>query len=339
MHTLTGNDAATLILSVRQHGAGAGDGGVGLLADLGDLGVSAVADVPGAGVGGVGVGAGLVSGLQRGLGVLPGGVHRRGGGLSGLGACSGLGEGDSGFGLGLAAGGVSGGQRCGDLAGPAAASWAAAAAARPQAWVSSSCRPRSGPSYVAGRRASPAALRRRLRRSGCRCATCVSTPGCRTGGVRHARWRRAARCRVRAACSGAGQPPARAAPRSTGPGSRAWPDVWSVMAEAFLFFFSARERERTKKIRGNGACGRRGRSGGVLSGGLREGRDSSGPVAGAARRAALTTGHSGGVVAARHDMQPDPGRGGVLGRIRANRPPPPAVTARRLSPEPSRWRS
>src|SRR5215469_4316036 len=65
--------------------AGGGDGGVGLLADFGDLGVGVSADGLGAGVGGLSVGAGLVGGFQRGLGVVPGGVHRRGGCRSGLG--------------------------------------------------------------------------------------------------------------------------------------------------------------------------------------------------------------------------------------------------------------
>ena len=69
-----------------------------------------------AGVGGVRVGAGLVSSFKRGLGVVPGGVHRRGGGLFGLDGSGGLGEGDGGLGLSLAAGGVSGGQRGGDPA-------------------------------------------------------------------------------------------------------------------------------------------------------------------------------------------------------------------------------
>ena len=85
--------------------------------DLGDQGVCLVTDGPGAGVGGVCVGAGAVSGLQRGPGIVPGGVHRRGGGLGGLDGPGGLGAGHGGFGLGLAAGGVRGGQRRGDPAG------------------------------------------------------------------------------------------------------------------------------------------------------------------------------------------------------------------------------
>ncbi len=95
-------------------GAGTGDGGVGSLADLGGLSVSAFAGGLRAGVG---VGAGLVGGLQRGLRVVPGGVHRRGGCRGGLGGLVGPGEGDSGFGLGLAAASVSSGQRRGDPAG------------------------------------------------------------------------------------------------------------------------------------------------------------------------------------------------------------------------------
>src|SRR5216683_114436 len=61
----------------------------GVPADLGDLGVCLVADGLCAGLGGVRVGAGGVGGLQRGLGVVPGGVHRGGGGA---GQFSGLGE-------------------------------------------------------------------------------------------------------------------------------------------------------------------------------------------------------------------------------------------------------
>ncbi len=48
---------------------------------------------------------------------MPGGVHRRGGGLPGLVGSGGAGQGDGGFGLGLAAGGIGCGQRCGDPAG------------------------------------------------------------------------------------------------------------------------------------------------------------------------------------------------------------------------------
>ena len=105
---------------VRMRGAGAvagrGDGCVGLPADLGDLGVCLVADGLRAGVGGVRVGAGGVGSFQRGLGVVPGGAGRCGGGLLGLDSPGGLGEGDSGLGLGLAAGGVGCGQRGGDPA-------------------------------------------------------------------------------------------------------------------------------------------------------------------------------------------------------------------------------
>ena len=104
-------------------GAGAGFGlpgqadlGVSVPADLGDLDAGVVADGLRACVGGVCVGAGLVSGLERGLGVVPGGVHRRGGGLFGLDGPGGLCEGHGGLGLGLAAGGVGCGQRGGDPA-------------------------------------------------------------------------------------------------------------------------------------------------------------------------------------------------------------------------------
>ena len=96
--------------------AGGGQGGVGLPADLGDLGVCLVADGLRADISGVGVGAGSVGGFQRGLGVVPGGVHCRGGGLPGLDGPGGLGEGHGGFGLGLAAGSVGGGQGGGDPA-------------------------------------------------------------------------------------------------------------------------------------------------------------------------------------------------------------------------------
>jgi hypothetical protein len=98
-------------------GAGLVEGGGGVPADLGDLGVCLVTDGLRAGVGGVRVGAGGVGGFQRGLGVVPGVVHRGGGGLLGLDGPGGLGEGDRGFGLGLAAGGVGGGQGRGDPAG------------------------------------------------------------------------------------------------------------------------------------------------------------------------------------------------------------------------------
>ncbi|GEM_PF-6513867 len=73
-------------------GAGGGDGGVGLPADLGDLIVCLVAGGLRAGVSGVGVSAGLVGGLQRGLGVVPGGVRRRGGRLGCLGCLGGPGR-------------------------------------------------------------------------------------------------------------------------------------------------------------------------------------------------------------------------------------------------------
>src|SRR5713101_6043392 len=57
--------------------AGSGQGLAGVPADLGDLGVCLVADGLCAGLGGVRVGAGGVGGLQRGLGVVPGGGRRR----------------------------------------------------------------------------------------------------------------------------------------------------------------------------------------------------------------------------------------------------------------------
>ena len=95
---------------------GQADLGVGVLADLGDLDAGVVADGLRACVGGVCVGAGLVSSFKRGLGVVPGGVHRRGGGLFGLDGPGRVSEGHGGLGLGLAAGGVSGGQRGGDPA-------------------------------------------------------------------------------------------------------------------------------------------------------------------------------------------------------------------------------
>jgi hypothetical protein len=97
--------------------AGLGQGRGGFPAGLGELGVCLVADGLGAGIGGVGVGAGGVGGLQRGLRIVPGGVHRRGGGLPGLVGSGGPGQGDRGLGLCLAAGGIGCGQRRGDPAG------------------------------------------------------------------------------------------------------------------------------------------------------------------------------------------------------------------------------
>ena len=116
---LVGGGQRGVPVSMRGAGAvaGSGEGSVSLPADLGDLGVCLVADGLGAGVGGVCVCAGGVGGLERGLGVVPGGVHRRGGGLFGLDGPGGLGEGHGGFGLGLTAGGVSGGERGSDPAG------------------------------------------------------------------------------------------------------------------------------------------------------------------------------------------------------------------------------
>ena len=82
-------------------GAGSSEGSAGFPADLGDLSVCLVADGLRAGFGDVRVGAGGVGGFQRGMGVVPGGVHRCGGGLGVLGCLGGPGQGDSGFGLGL----------------------------------------------------------------------------------------------------------------------------------------------------------------------------------------------------------------------------------------------
>ena len=98
-------------------GAGSSEGGAGFPADLGDLSVCLVADGLRAGFGDVRVGAGGVGGFQRGMGVVPGGVHRCGGGLGVLGCLGGPGQGDSGFGLGLAACGVGCSQCRGDPAG------------------------------------------------------------------------------------------------------------------------------------------------------------------------------------------------------------------------------
>jgi len=55
--------------------------GAGLAADLGDLGLCLVTDGLRAVGGSVGVSAGGVGGFQRGLDVVPGRAHRRGGGL------------------------------------------------------------------------------------------------------------------------------------------------------------------------------------------------------------------------------------------------------------------
>ena len=94
-----------------------GEGSGGLLADLGDSGVCLVVDGLGAGISGIGVGAGGVGGLQGGLGVVPGSVHGGGGCFGGLDGPGGLGEGDRGFGLGLAAVVLGSGERGGDPAG------------------------------------------------------------------------------------------------------------------------------------------------------------------------------------------------------------------------------
>ena len=88
-----------------------------MLPDPGDPGICLITDGAGAGFGGVRVGAGTVSCLQRRPGIVAGCVHRLGGGLGVLGGPGGLGLGHGGLGLGLAAGGVSGGQRRGDPAG------------------------------------------------------------------------------------------------------------------------------------------------------------------------------------------------------------------------------
>ena len=93
--------------------AGLGDGGFGLLPDPGDPVICLITDGAGAGFGGVRVGAGTVSCLQRRPGIVAGCVHRLGGGLGVLDGPGGLGLGHGGLGLGLAAGGVRGGQRRG----------------------------------------------------------------------------------------------------------------------------------------------------------------------------------------------------------------------------------
>jgi hypothetical protein len=82
--------------------AGLGDGGVGLLPDPGDPGICLITDGAGAGFGGVRVGAGTVSCLQRRPGIVAGCVHRLGGGPGVLGGCGGLGLGHGSLGLGVA---------------------------------------------------------------------------------------------------------------------------------------------------------------------------------------------------------------------------------------------
>jgi hypothetical protein len=98
-------------------GTGSSESGAGFPPDLGDLSVCLVADGLRAGVGDVRVGAGGVGGFQRGLSVVPGVVHRRGGGLGVLRCLGGPGQGNSGFGLGLAACSVGCSQCRGDPAG------------------------------------------------------------------------------------------------------------------------------------------------------------------------------------------------------------------------------
>ena len=304
--------------------AGSGEGGVGFPADLGDLGAGLVAGGLRAGVGGVRVGAGLVSGFQRGLGVVPGGVHRRGGGLFGLDGSGGLGEGDGGFGLGLAAGGVGCGQRGGDPAGVGGGQLGGGGAGQ----VSGLGEQLLQAGQRAGGRGRPAGPAAAGRRGGCRCATCVSTPGCRTGGVRRARWRRAARRRIRAACSGARRP--RRAARRAG-GQRHLVRDLAGHGRGLSFSFPLGRRKEMKRKPGdemNGMNDGPPRAGGARfrRGGSAAGR--SGPAA------------AGGVAAAVDDLQPHPGRGGVLGRV-----PGEPARARRWPPRPgpppgcSRWRS
>jgi hypothetical protein len=85
--------------------------------DPGDLDAGLVAAGLCTCVGGVRIGACGVGGLQRGQGVVPGLADRRGGCPGVLGCLSRAGKGDGGLGLGLAAGGVRGGQRRSDPAG------------------------------------------------------------------------------------------------------------------------------------------------------------------------------------------------------------------------------
>ncbi len=219
--------------------AGGGQGGVGLPADLGDLGVCLVADGLRAGVGGVRVGAGGVGGFQRGLGVVPGGVGRRGGGLFGLDGSGGLGEGHGGFGLGLAAGGVGGGQGGGDPAGVGGGQLGGGGTGQ----VSGLGEQLLQAGQRAAGRGGLLAARRRRGPGGSRCAICVSTPGCRTGGARRARWRRAARRRIRAACSAARRPGPVVPPARAGRAAASGQGIWLVMAGAFLFLFPLGEEK------------------------------------------------------------------------------------------------
>ena len=177
--------------------AGLGDGGFGLLPDPGDPVVCLVADGLRAGFGGVRVGTGTVSCLQRRPGIVAGCVHRLGGGLGVLDGSGGLGPGHGGLGLGMAAGGVRGGQRRADPAGISGGQLSGCGACQLGGLGEQLLQP--------GQRAGRGG-RLRLRGSGGAAAIYVSTPGCRTAAVRPARQRRAARCRIRAACSGADRP-------------------------------------------------------------------------------------------------------------------------------------
>ena len=90
--------------------------------------------------------------------------------------------------------------------------------------------------------------------------------------------------------------------------------IWSGHGRGLSFSFPlGRRKENEKKIGGMGTCSRRGRAGGVLLAACRRG----GQVR-AGRRGGRRAAHHrprGGVAAAVHDLQPHPGRGGVLGRI------------------------
>ena len=206
-------------------------------ADLGDLGVCLVADGLRADISGVGVGAGSVGGFQRGLGVVPGGVHCRGGGLLGLDGPGGLGEGHAGFGLGLAAGSVGGGQGGGDparvggrqLGGGGTGQVSGLGEQLLQAGQRASSRGAGCcPAAAGARRFSLCHLREHAglqnRRGAPRPVAAGSSaphPGC-------LQWR---------APSGAG------AAAAGGAGSGIWSGIWLVMTGAFLFLFRREEKE------------------------------------------------------------------------------------------------
>src|SRR6266536_2098046 len=277
--------------------AGSGEGRAGFPADLGELGVCLAADGLGAGISGVGVGAGGVGGLQRGLGVVPGGAGRRGDGLPGLVGSGGPCQGDGGFGLGLAAGGIGCGQRCGDPAGVSGGQLGGGGAGQVsglgEQLLQASQRAVGRGGLLAGGAGGEAVIVvplagacRAAEQAGCAAPGGGGQLGAASGLLAAARGVRGGRCCLI---------------------KRAGGDLAGDLAghgRGLSIFFSAREKKRNeKKIgdeinqgddeppRGRRALPRRQPAG------------RSGPAA------------AGRVAAAVDDLQPDPGRGGVLGRI------------------------